>query len=135
MAALDPATVAKRWADHLGASADRIRSGVAAVTVAPGQAAARQKSLYVANVTAKADVWAARTGAVSLADWQNHMTGKGIDRIAGGAAAAVDKMTVFMQKLLPFIASQRATLPPRGSYEQNKARMTQWVDKMHGFKK
>jgi hypothetical protein len=108
-------------------------AGVNAVTTAPGMAAAKQKAVYLANVQANADKWARNVGAVTLQDWQNAFTTKAIPRIASGATAAQPKMEAFMTKLLPFQANALQTLPPRGTYEQNKNRATQWMDKMHAF--
>lgn len=128
-----PDQIAERWANGLGGASEKIRAGVEAVTVAPGAMAARQKSVYLANVQASADKWARNTGAVSLSDWKLAMTEKGLARIGAGASAAKSKMAAFMGKLLPYVASGRSTLPARGSFEQNKARAVAWIDYMHKF--
>lgn len=133
MAGATPDTAAQRWVEGLGRAGDKIRSGVQAVTVSPGQAAARQKSAYLAGVQAKADTWARRVSAVPLSDWQNSMTTKGIDRIGSGAAAAQPKFQTFMAKFLPAVQAAKAALPPRGSYEQNKARANAMMDALHKF--
>lgn len=126
--------VANHWRDRLSGSADRIRQGVAAVKVSPGQLAAAQADVWAAQVAASKPKWAARVGRLTLGDWQNAMATKGVDRIATGAGAAVGKMDAFLAKFLPFVDNAKASLPKRGSYEQNKTRMTQMVDKLHGFK-
>lgn len=133
MTAQTPAQIAASWASRLGASSDKMTAGVNAVTVAPGQAAARQKSVYLQNVQAAADKWAKNVAAVPLSDWQSAYITKGIPRIASGATAAQPKMEDFMNKLLPFQAQALSSLPARGTYEQNKNRATQWMDKMHSF--
>lgn len=122
------------WVAGLSAKTAKITANVRAVTVAPGQAAARQKAVYVQNVTARADVWAQRVSAVTLGEWQDAMVNKGIPRIATGASAAQAKMTAVFAKLLPFIDAGKRSLQPRGTFEQNKARMNQWADYMHGYK-
>lgn len=126
--------VANHWRDRLSQSGDRIRQGVSAVRVAPGQAAAAQKAVWLSQLQASADRWASHVGRVSLADWQNAMTSKGVDRIATGAGAAVGKVDTFLAKFLPFVDAAKASLPKRGTYEQNKTRMTQMIDKLHGYK-
>jgi cytochrome c5 len=63
------------------------------------------------------------------------MKSKGIPRIAGGAQAAEPKFAQFMGKLLPYINSGRGSLPARGTFDQNVARMTAWVQYMHKFAK
>lgn len=132
--ATDPATAAAKWAQNLGAATQRIQAGVQGVTVAPGQAAARQKGVYVANVTASADKWATKTAAVSLSDWQQATINKGIPRIATGAQAAEPKFQAFLTKLLPYINSGKASLPARGNLQANTQRAVAWIQYMANFK-
>lgn len=135
MPARDPNQVAADWASRLGASGQKIQTGVQAVTVAPGQAAARQVNAYVANVQANAQKWQTNVAAVSLTDWQNAVISKGLQRIGAGATAAQPKFAAFMAALLPYIERGVTQLPARGTFDQNVNRMTQWATYMHGFKK
>jgi hypothetical protein len=127
--------VAANWAAKLGSAGQRITDGVNAVKVAPGQAAAKQKAVWLQNLQASADRWASHVAAVSLTDWQAAMTSKGVTRIGSGATAAIPKMTNFLGRFLPFVDNAKASLPPRGSYDANKQRMIAMIDKLHGFKK
>lgn len=131
--AKDPTAVAQKWATNLAASTQAITDGVNAVAVAPGQAAARQKAVYLANVQASAGKWATNVAAVTLQDWQTAMTTKGIPRVASGATAAQPKMQAFMTKLLPYVANGVGTLPARGDINANIARMVAWVTYMSKF--
>ena len=131
----DAATVATNWVNGLSSRTDKIRAGIAAVTVAPGQLAARQADVWAQNTVAAKARFARNVGNVSLGAWQTAASTKGVDRIASGAAAAHDKQVAFYQKLLPFIAQAKASLPARGTYEQNKTRATAMMDKMHAFQK
>lgn len=133
--AKDPATIAARWSQGLAGAGAKITEGVASVTTAPGQMAARQKAVYAQNVAASVDKWAANVGKVTLGDWQSAMTNKGIARIATGASAAQDKFAGFITKLLPHIAAGKASLPPRGTFEQNVQRSVAWIQHMHKFSK
>lgn len=135
MAGQTPDQIAAAWASRMGQSSQKISDGVAAVQVAPGQAAARQKGAYAQGVAANVDKWAGRVAAVPLADWQNAMTSKGVQRISQGATAAQPKFAAFMGQLLPHIASVKGTLPPRGDLGANIARMTQFVQGMAKFQK
>lgn len=125
--AKDPAAAAQRWAQNLGAATQAIQAGVAAVTVAPGAAAARQKSVWMQNTQASADKWARNVGSVQLGDWQNSMNTKGIPRIASGATEAVPKMTAFLQAFIPHVEAGVRQLPARGTLENNIARMVAMV--------
>lgn len=130
-----PDQVAARWAQGLSAAGQKITDGVNAVTTSPGQLAARQKSAYVANVSAAADKWAGNVSKVTTEQWRADMINKGIPRIATGANAAQPKMTQFLTQFLPFVDSAAASLPSRGTYEQNKARAVAMMDKVHQFKR
>lgn len=131
----DAATSAQRWAANLGASTEKIRQGVDAVTVAPGQAAARQKAVWLQNTTASVDKWAAATAAVTLQNWQADMKEKGLNRIAAGATAAVPKMTAFLTAFLPWVDQGVKALPARGGLEQNITRMVALVRHNAQFKR
>lgn len=131
--ATTPDQAAADWVAGLSAKTGKMQQSVQAVTVAPGQAAARQKAAYLQGVQANADRWATAVGRVTLQDWQNAMVTKGIPRIASGASAAQGKMAAVMQQLLPHIERVKATLPPRGTFEQNKARANAMMDGMHTF--
>lgn len=133
--ASDPNSIAQRWAQQLGASTQKITEGVQSVTVAPGQAAARQKGAWVQNTTSAADKWARNTAAVPLADWQAAMINKGAPRIASGAQASQAKFASFMGELLPHIDRVKSGLPARGNLDQNITRMTAFVRGMATFKK
>lgn len=127
--------VAAHWASQLANAGTRITQGVNAVKVAPGQAAAKQSAVWLANLQASAQRWASHVGAVSLSDWQNSMVNKGVPRIGAGATAAQPKFDAFMARFLPFVDAAKASLPARGTYDQNKARATAMMDKLHGFKR
>lgn len=133
--ATTPQAAAAKWASRLGTAASdgTIQTGIQGVTVAPGQAAARQKSVWVQNTQAAADKWATRTAAVSLSSWQSDMINKGLPRVAQGATAAQPKMTAFMTALLPQITTVVQSLPARGNFAANVQRATAFMTAMHGW--
>ena len=135
MAGQTPDQIASQWASRLAGSGQRISDGVASVTVAPGQAAARQKAVWQQNTAAAADKWAGRVASVSLPDWQQAMTTKGVQRIGQGAQAAQPKFAQFMGQLLPHISSVRGTLPARGNLDQTIARMVAFTQGMAKFQR
>lgn len=103
MARVDPTTAATKWATRLSASTNDIKAGVERVTVAPGQAAARQADVWLLRVQAAKDKWKRNVAAVSLADWQNKMITVGIGRIGSGASANQGKVQSFMTSFLPHV--------------------------------
>lgn len=135
MAKQTPEQIAANWAQRLGSSTQKITDGVSAVTVAPGQSAARAKDLWRQRINESADKWAANTASVSLGEWQEAMTQKGVQRIASGANAAQGKFANFMGELLPHIDRVKGSLPARGDLEQNITRMTAFTRGMSQFRK
>jgi hypothetical protein len=133
--AKDASSVAQRWAANLGSATQKYTDGINSVQTAPGAIAARQSAVWAQNTAASVQKFARNVGAVSLSSWQQAATTKGAPRLASGATAAEPKVLAFMTQFLPFVASAKAGLAPRGTYDQNKARMNSWVDKMHAFKK
>ena len=117
----DPTTIAQRWSTNLGASGQKVTEGVNAVTVPPGQMAARAADLWLARLQAAKATWT-KNVQVPLADWQSAMINKGVPRLATGATAAQPKFEQFMSKLLPQLRTVVSSLPPRGDIEANIAR-------------
>lgn len=129
-----PEQIAQKWSQNLGSATQRITDGINAVTVSPGQAAARQATAYQQNVVAAVPKWKANVAAVSLDSWKSDAINKGVPRIASGATAAQPKFQQFIGQLLPHINQVRGTLQPRGDLEANIARMTTFVRGMSKFR-
>ena len=128
-----PDQIAADWASRLAGSTQKIKDGIQAVTVAPGQAAARQADVWAQNVAASKPKWQQRVSAVSLQEWQDATANKGVDRIAAGATAAQPKFQNFMTQLLPHIDRVTSSLPARGNLDQNIARSTAFIRGMAQF--
>jgi len=120
----DASAVVTKWQANASAATQAYKDGVSRVSVPPGQAAARQKNAYVQGVQANADIWAKNVN-IPLGEWQAAAAGKGGDRYAGGITAGAPKMAQFMQGFLPKVQAIANSLPPRGTLEQNLARMVQ----------
>lgn len=135
MAKRTPEQIAADWANKLGGATQKIQDGIDSVTVAPGQAAARAKDMWVQNTQAAKDKWAANTQAVTLQEWQDAMKTKGVGRIASGAQAAQGKMASFLTDFLPHLDRVKATLPPRGDLEANILRSQAMIRGTAKFRK
>lgn len=129
-------SITQKWASRTSGATQQVIDGVARVTQAPGQKAAAQRNVWLANIQAKADKWAANTARVSLADWQAATTA-GAQRIAAGVQAKQGKYQAFMRDFLPHVerVQQRVNAMPRGNMEQNIARMIENVRGMADFRR
>lgn len=125
MAQKDPNAVAQKWAQNLGAATQHIQAGVQAVQTAPGQRAAAQKQVWLAQLQANADKWARNVSAVTLGEWQQAMIDKGIARIGSGAQAAIPKMQNFLTAFLPHVEQGAAAVRqmPKGGMANAEARV------------
>lgn len=128
------ATAAENWSNNFGAAGTKYTAGINAVTVAPGQLAAAQKNAYVTNVTAAANIWAAKVAAVDLNTWKTAATTTGAARLATGATKGAPKMQAFMTNFLPVLSTVVGGLPARGTFEQNLQRFTSYAQALHAKK-
>lgn len=126
MAQRDPAFVAQKWAQNLGASTESIRQGVQAVTESPMEKAARNVDGWVAGVNRSRDKFQAGLRRRTLGDWQSSMIEKGIPRVSTGATAAQPKMQAFMAEFLPHVerVAQQVRSMPKGGIDNGIARAT-----------
>ena len=131
-----PAENANKWKTRLSAATPDIQAGIQRVTVAPGQAAARQKQAWLQNVTASADKWERNVGSVTLASWQADALA-GVSRVAAGAAAKQNKMEAFLTEFQPHLdrVQQKLATMPRGGFEANIARMVENARQNAQFKR
>jgi len=125
------AQAAQAWQSGFAGAATKYEAGINAVTVAPGQLAAAQKNLYLSQVQAAANTWAAKVGAVSLQDWKTASTSVGSQRLATGATKGAPKMQAFMTNFLPQLSSIVDSLGARGTFEQNMARFSAYATALH----
>jgi hypothetical protein len=137
--ALSAQDVAAKWSRNLAGATQSIKDGVMAVQTSPTQLAAARADAYVQGVQASvaSGKWQAGLNRVTLADWQQQMINKGINRIASGAQGGQAKFAQFMGQLLPYIQNGQRQLSntPRGDINQNIQRMVNWVQYMSQFRR
>jgi hypothetical protein len=125
------AAVADRWASRMAGSSEKIKAGIASVTVSPTAKAADAGQRWVDGVMRafQSGKYANNLRAVTLDQWKSAATNKGIPRIAMGVNEAKPKFQNFMQKFLPHVAAGVQSLEsmPRGDLNQNIERMVAMV--------
>lgn len=128
--------ITEKWKTRTSGATQAVIDGVSRVTRAPGEAAAAQKGAYLAGVQAKADKWERNVRSVSLASWQES-TKAGAQRIAAGVQAKAPKYEAFMQEFIPHVerVQARVSAMPRGTFDQNIARMIENARGMAEFKR
>lgn len=122
---------AQRWSQGFGAAGPKWAAGIESVTVAPGQLAAAAQPRYLQGVQQNVGKWAANSAAVSLATWKAQSVQKGQARLASGATAGQAKYAAKIGPVLDAIKSITASLPPRGTVEQNIQRSSQFQMALH----
>ena len=139
MAKKTPQEVAKKWAERLQAAKPQIESGVRSVTVAPTQKAAAKADKYVAGVQRAVEENRFQRGLqkVSLADWQQSMIVKGLQRLSNGVKAAEGKVEQFQAEFLPYVESVQARVNamPNDTEEQRDQKMLENARMLRQFKR
>lgn len=136
MPKMSPAELAAKWANRTGAATQDVVAGVDRVTEHPGRKAAAQQAVWAQNVAASQEKWARRVQAGSLEDWKAR-TKEGANRIASGVQAKKSKVEGFWQEFGPFqdTVTAQTNAMPRGSLEQNLARMLNQARRTAEFKR
>lgn|SRR5574341_426910 len=138
MAKLNPQQAAEKQASRLKQSTQEIANQVAKVTTAPGIQAAKKADKMRTNINAAIDSgrWGRRVSAVTLSEWQEAMTKKGIPRIAQGIDAARPKVEAFFTAFLPHVdkVSAEVAAMPDVTLEDNINRMIHAVRRNAEFK-
>lgn len=136
MPKMTPQELANKWKTRTSAATQDVIAGVDRVTEHPGRKAAQQKEAWRNNTVNAADKWERRVQAGTLEDWKAR-TKDGAQRIGQGVQAKAGKVEGFWQEFGPFQDSVTANTRamPRGSLEQNLARMLNQARKTADFKR
>lgn len=137
MSKLTPKEAQEKHATRLKASIEDMRAGIERVTSSPTAAAAAKQDKMKTKINAAIDSgkWAAGLKAVTLEEWKDKVTTKGLPRVAAGIDAASGKVEKFYTQLLPHIDTQVATIQkmPDLTLEDSINRMSTFVRGMAKF--
>lgn len=127
---------AQKWSANYAGSQAAITAGVNNPARDPTAAAIAAQDRLLANLTQAftSGRWAKALAQAGLKGWQNGMLQKTIPSLGTRATAGQPHVAAFLQAWSAFIDQTRASLPPRGTYEQNKQRATSWIDAEHAVK-
>ena len=127
MARTTPAEYVEKWTRRTKGATEDYRRGIEKVSEAPGEAAARQADMMLANITRAIQdgTWANQVRRVSLAEWKEKTLTKGVGRIAAGVDAAANKQQAMAQELLAAVddVSNQVRGMPKGTLEDGINRM------------
>lgn len=137
MAKLTPQQATEKWLRNARNAGESYRTGVNAVTEAPGAKAAAKADKWMQNLQASRDKWAQRVGDVSLSEWKTATINKGQQRYLTGVEEGAPKMAEFMQEFLPFAQQVSAEVQamPDLTLEQNIQRMVTAVRRISEFRR
>lgn len=137
--AQNPNAVAKLWSERMQAAGQKMKDGVNAVTSSPMEAAAAAKDRWIAGVNKAAQEGTFEDGlrSVSLAEWKQAMTEKGVANMQTGARASVPKVERFLRDFLPYAesVSEEIKSMPKGTLADSIARSTAAITKLAAFRK
>lgn len=109
MPTMTPSEIAAQWKKSLGASTDKIKKKVQAVTESPMEKAAAQQDLMRTQMLEAIDSgrWAANLRATPLQSWKNSVIGKGLQNLQAGLADGENKVVQFQTMAAPVFDQAR----------------------------
>ena len=140
MAIKTPQQAAAKWLAGMQNSTTAMQEGVAAVTIAPGTAAANAKQKWIMAMTSQKvqDKWARNVQiGGSLSNWQNAMNTYGINRATQGAQQKQEKYSNAITSVLEFEArlQQQVKAMPSVTPQDRINRMLAWVNGMSQYQR
>lgn len=136
---ITPEEFADKLARRLKAAIPDIQAGIQKVTENPMQKAATKKAKMLQNVTeaVQSGKWEAGLRRVSLDEWKQKFTEKGVNRIAQGIDSSKDKVVAFATQLLEYEKTLKGQIDqmPDLTLEDSLNRMTTWMRGMSKFRR
>ena len=124
---------AAKWQSRFAASGDAYAQGVNRVQENPMQLAVQAQDRLLANFTTAvtSGKWARNTGNTSMAQWKQACVDKGKAALATSARLGAEKYARKEAVLGPIRDQIKASLPARGTVEQNLERARLMALGMH----
>lgn len=127
----DPNTVAERWATGIQNNQEKMRAGIQAVTVDPGQRAIAAGAAYIQNVQRAYTEgrWQRGLQRSGLEGWRAPLLAAGVDRAVQGAVANKAKFADRIARVLQFETQlqQQISTMPNVTDADKEARMLAWT--------
>lgn len=130
-----PQQAAQAWRESAGRAAQNFEQGVTGYSGDWAGATTRQQAVMVSNYTQAVNRgdWAQGVNRVGTNGWKSRTQAK-IGNYTTGFSAGADRQQAAISKILAAESNIVGSLPPRGTYEQNKARATAVMDGLHSLK-
>lgn len=134
---MSAAQLGAKWRTNFAASTEKYKEGVNRTDKDPIQLAIAAAPRWLQGVQEAAanDAYAKGLGRTNKQEWQRACVEKGANAMAAGAKLGEINVVKAEQEIGPMREQIRASLPPRGTLEQNKQRMLAMVDGMAGLKR
>lgn len=121
---------AQNWSGSSGRATTAYTEGVNNTTADWAGNTVRQQSVMQANWLASLSTWANRVQEVGTAGWKSATQAKAANYGTGFSAGA-NNYAAAAQKLIPFLQSAVAALPPRGDINANLQRSAALAMALH----
>jgi hypothetical protein len=126
---------AQAWAESAGRAAANYAAGVQAYSGDWAGATTRQQAVMQSNWTqaVSSGRWATGVNNTGTGGWKQATQDK-TPNYSQGFTAGASRQASSIAKILSAESNIVGSLPPRGTYEQNKARATAVMDGLHSLK-
>jgi hypothetical protein len=126
---------AQNWINSAGRAATDYQQGVEGYTGDWAGSTTRQQAVMSNNWTqaVSSGRWAAGVNRRGTAGWKNATVAK-IGNYSTGFQAGSQAFNTAIAKIVSAEANIVGSLPPRGTFDQNKTRATAFMDQMHALK-
>jgi hypothetical protein len=126
---------AQNWASSQGRAATAYQQGVEGYNGDWAGATVSQEANLLANFqqAVTGGFWRAGVQAVGTAGWKSKTVAKVSNYSTGFSAGAADQAAA-ITKIMNALSGIVGSLPPRGTFEQNKARATFVMDSLHALR-